>query len=666
MILKRAYSIFAFLLLAIVGLAYGLQIQRLGFYWDDWVFLYRYDRIGILDTIWYGSTRQLAVFLQAPGFLFAADSPLRWHIYMLLLRWGTAAIFAWVLGLLWPARRNATYLMALLFAVHPAFTQNSIAVVYSVQIFGYGVFLLSLGWMVCSLQNPRRYWLFTIGALLAQAFHLFSGEYYFGLELIRPLVLWVALRQSQGRLLKTAKFSGFYAALLSFYLLWRFGLFTSGEFATYSYKTLPLAYAKDGLDAVLYLIRYAIQDVIYLLVNVWQTTLSPALIDFAQPYNLFSIFIVLVVSAGLYHVFTRILPVQNESSPAPDRFFKETFLLGFGAVLVGFVPGWFVMRFIVMPGNYGDRFALPGLFGASILIIALTEYLGNPLKNRNILMASILIGLAVGQQIRVTNNYRWDWERQTRTYWQTYWRAPSLEPGTILVGGNAISTTTVNYVGAFAYNFVYPSQQAFNEPSVWFVNYYKVFLPESLQQFQQGELEPIDRHSNIEIALTRENLLTIHYDTEACLRLLDANVFDLYNIDEEYRAAAALSNPGLILPDSAQTPPEHIFGAEPAATWCYFYQKADLARQFGDWERILVLEQEALNLGLEPRSDFERLPFIEAHARTGDWQTALDLSLAAYQSTRKTRTGLCALWSTFENPNVEMHQVLVEKLSCGE
>lgn len=663
--MRRTNLLFYFLLFVVVGLAYGLQIHRLGFYWDDWVFVYRYSRIGILDTIWYGPTRQLAIFLQAPGFLFAADSPLRWHIYMLALRWGIAAIFAWVLGLLWPARRNATYLMALLFAVHPAFTQNSIAVVYSVQIFGYGVFLLSIGLMICSLKDSRRFWLFTIAALLTQAFHLFSGEYYFGLELIRPLVVWVALGQVPNQFLKTVRFSSAYVVLLAFYLLWRFGIFTSGEFATYSYKTLPAAYAKDGFEAVITLIRYAMQDVIFLLVNVWETTLSPALIDFAQPYNLFSIFIVLLVSAGLYHVFTRVLPVQNELTP-PDHFFKETFLLGFGAVLAGFVPSWFVMRFIVMPGNYGDRFALPGLLGASILIIALTEYLGNPARNRNILMASLLIALAVGQQIRVSNNYRWDWERQTRTYWQTYWRAPALQPGTILVGGNAISTTTVNYVGAFAYNFVYPSQQAFNEPSVWFVNYYKVFLPEDLQKFEQGELEPKDRHSNIEITLTRQNLLAIHYDTDDCLRVLEPDILDLYNIDEEYRGVAAVSNPDLILPGSAQTPPRHIFGAEPVATWCYFYQKADLARQFGDWESVLVLEQEAQNLGLEPRSDFERLPFIEAHARTGDWQTALDLSLAAYQSTRKTATALCALWSTFENPNMEMHQVLVEKLSCGE
>lgn len=665
MVLKRANFIFAFVLLAVVGLAYGLQIHRLGFYWDDWAFLYRYSRIGILDTIWYGPTRQLAVFLQAPGFLFAADSPLRWHIYMLLLRWGTAAIFAWVLGLLWPARRKATFLMALLFAVHPAFIQNSIAVVYSVQIFGYGIFLLSLGWMICSLQDSRRYWLFTIGALLTQAFHLFSGEYYFGLELMRPLVVWVALRHAQDRLLKTVRFSSLYAGLLVFYLLWRFGLFTTGQFETYDYKNLPAAYAKDGFDAVIYLINYALQDVLFLLVNVWQNTISPAIIDFAQPYNLLSIVVVFVVSAGLYYTFTRFLRVPDESLQS-DHFFRETLLLGFGTVLAGFIPGWYVLRFIVMPGNFGDRFALPGLLGASILIIALTEYLGDPVRKRNILMASLLIGLAVGQQMRVTNNYRWDWERQTRTYWQTFWRAPSLKNGTILVGGNAISTTTVNYVGAYAYNFVYPSQEPFDQPPVWFVNYYKTLLPAYLQEFKQGELEPKERQGGFEVVLTRQNLLGIYYDAEECLRVFDPKAFDLYNIPEEYRDVASLSKPDLILPEATQPPPQHIFGTGPDTTWCYFYQKADLARQFGNWERILVLEQEALNLNLEPRSDFEWLPFIEAHARTGDWQGALDLSLTAYDSTHKTGPAICALWSTFTDASPEIHQELAEKLSCKQ
>jgi hypothetical protein len=83
------------LLFAVTALAYGWQLTRLGFYWDDWVFVYRYQTLGVFNTIFYGGTRQLGVFALLPGFLLAGDSPLLWHIYSLFLRWGVALLFWW-------------------------------------------------------------------------------------------------------------------------------------------------------------------------------------------------------------------------------------------------------------------------------------------------------------------------------------------------------------------------------------------------------------------------------------------------------------------------------------------------------------------------------------------------------------------------------------------
>ncbi len=665
--MKRSNFIFGFVLFAVVGLAYGLQVHRLGFYWDDWAFLYRYKTLGILNTIFYGPTRQLAVLLQAPGFLFADDSPLRWHLYMLVLRWAVALIFAWVLHLLWPARRVATFLMALLFAVHPAFTQNSIAVVYSIQILGYGVFLLSLGFTICALRSTRWHWLFSILALTTQALHLFSGEYYFGLELVRPLVIWLALGQTQNRLLKSGKYSLFYLGLLATYLLWRFGFFTTGVFETYDYKNLPDAYARDGNVAIIHLVQYALQDVVALMLGVWQNATSPEIIDFSQPYNLFSLAVVFFVTIGLYFILGRLALTLTAAPAEKDHFFRDSFLLGASAILVGFIPGWYVLRFIAMPGNFGDRFALPGLFGASILMIAALEFISHSAKNRNILMASLLIGLSVGLQMRVSNDYRWDWERQKRVYWQVYWRAPAVQAGTVFVGRNSISTTTVNYVGGYALNFVYGTEQSSgSQPPVWFVNYYKTLIPAHLQDFQQGIFEPKDQHGDTEVALTRDNLLVMTYESEGCLQVLSPGIMvDSTNIDDDYQVAGSFSNVGLVLPIPNAEPPRHIFGDEPSETWCYFYQKADLARQLGDWSQVLKLERQARQMGLTPQTDFEWIPFIEAYAYTGDWQGALDLSLSAYQNTRRTRTVLCPLWASFEDPAPEARHILYNQLDCA-
>jgi hypothetical protein len=65
------------------------------------------------------------------------------------------------------------------------------------------------------------------------------------------------------------------------------------------------------------------------------------------------------------------------------------------------------------------------------------------------------------------------------------------------------------------------------------------------------------------------------------------------------------------------TPPAVIFGKEPPHDWCYYYQKASLARQKGDWEEVVRLGLEAESLGFKPVEVSEWMPFYEAYIRAG-------------------------------------------------
>jgi hypothetical protein len=53
---------------------------------------------------------------------------------------------------------------------------------------------------------------------------------------------------------------------------------------------------------------------------------------------------------------------------------------------------------------------------------------------------------------------------------------------------------------------------------------------------------------------------------------------------------------GIRLPDG---PPLQIFGPEPR-NWLYFYQKAELERQLGDWDAVARLGDEATKQGFKP------------------------------------------------------------------
>ncbi|MBE3038876.1 MAG: hypothetical protein IMZ62_08710, partial [Chloroflexi bacterium] len=64
-------------------------------------------------------------------------------------------------------------------------------------------------------------------------------------------------------------------------------------------------------------------------------------------------------------------------------------------------------------------------------------------------------------------------------------------------------------------------------------------------------------------------------------------------------------------------PPEDIFGPEPVHGWCYYYQKAALARQFDDWSTVIALGDEAIEKGFEPFDQIEWMPFLQAYVVTG-------------------------------------------------
>ena len=101
--------------------------------------------------------------------------------------------------------------------------------------------------------------------------------------------------------------------------------------------------------------------------------------------------------------------------------------------------------------------------------------------------------------------------------------------------------------------------------------------------------------------------------------------------------------------DGARLPNPAIFGQEPPHGWCYFFEKADLARQLNDWKTILQLGEEAKAKGLAPASGSEYVPFIEAFAQSGQWSKAYDLSIAAQKITPDLEPVLCNNWGRFQN-----------------
>ena len=99
-------------------------------------------------------------------------------------------------------------------------------------------------------------------------------------------------------------------------------------------------------------------------------------------------------------------------------------------MLLGPVPAWITGRQVVFD-FHSDRFAMPAMFGAALLLAAGIEWLAQRRVQRAVL-AAVLVTLAVGLHLRAANDYRWIWTSEQRFFWQLAWRAPGLKAPTAI------------------------------------------------------------------------------------------------------------------------------------------------------------------------------------------------------------------------------------------
>jgi hypothetical protein len=253
----------------------------------------------------------------------------------------------------------------------------------------------------------------------------------------------------------------------------------------------------------------------------------------------------------------------------------------------------------------------------------------------------MLLAISIATQVLVVNRYRLDWAVQNQYYWQLHWRAPALEPGTAIISFEQPSASIPGYDASFAMNLLFAGAIEDGNLPYWF------FTNDRFLNFELRPEKAIsfkDRNLRFK-GNTSSAISIIHQGEDRCLQVLDSvyAAQPFYGTNQEL--LPGLSNTSRISPEAAAPPNRHVFGPEPAKSWCYYFQKADLSRQLGDWERILQFEEEARQAGYRSRFGPELLPFIEAHARTGDWQGALEVSREAQATVSEMEPLMCSTWA---------------------
>jgi hypothetical protein len=98
-----------------------------------------------------------------------------------------------------------------------------------------------------------------------------------------------------------------------------------------------------------------------------------------------------------------------------------------------------------------------------------------------------------------------------------------------------------------------------------------------------------------------------------------------------------------------------MLSPEPAHTWCYLYEKADLARQVNDWQKVTDLGDMAAKSMLKPVNLSEYLPFIEGYAHLQNWDKAGALSKEV-NTDADLFPALCATWKRVASDMASINQ----------
>lgn len=618
-------------LLAAAILAYGLLIPQLGFYWDDlpmsWI---RYQLGAEAMTRYFSTNRPVWALLYQVTTHILPHEPIYWQVFALFWRW-LGAVTLWAIAKqLFPQRGKFAITLSLLFLLYPGFNQQWGSYLYSHFFIVLFFFLYSIYLML----RGR-----TIPALIFSALNLWMMEYFFVLELVRPFVIWVSLQADSSPRPSTAlrtvlKRWAPYLAVFILAVLSRVFIFNN-QIYQFSLKE---ELVKAPLDTLVLLAKNVLSSLWTVTGAAWAQAFQFPNPSLDGPRTVLIYAIVVVAVAGLILLGLR---DQTEGSGSSTSSARWVILLGVVMLLLGGPPFWLV-NVPVSLGFPANRATLSFLLGVSFVFAGLLDLL--PSKVR-VGLAIAFIALAAGRQFLWANEFRRDWADHKNLFWQMTWRAPGMAKNTMVLMNEELKYYADNSLSPVV-NWIYSPE---NRSEVWD---YVLFYPTNRDALALTPDTPVDYDFLAgEFHGDTSQTVVFYYAPPRCLRLLDPEI-DAQNRlipdDSLLRDAARLSSTAPISSEPTAQMPK-IYGPEPAHGWCYYFQKADLARQLGDWETVTRLGDVAFSLDDYPNEPIERFVFIEGYAHTANWEKAVELSQSSYRVSKNyVAPLLCKLWNRIE------------------
>jgi hypothetical protein len=650
------------IVLILVLLAYGLLAPWLGFYWDDWPFAWFLRFFGPSEFI--EAFRPFRPLL-GPVFMgttaLFGGSPVTWQLVGLAVRVILSLELWLTLRLVWPSQKWNLMWVVLLFTVYPGYRQQWVSLTHvNQELIPLMCLVASFGVTAHAVRNGRHEISFTILALLLQALGLFSTEYFFGLEILRGFFLAAIFSQSltahRDILKKTARHWLPYLCVWILNAAWTYAYHNSEAYRSYGMAFL------SGSSLSLPALGNEVINVFSLSVfTSWLDTFGVFSVIDGTLTQIISLVILLCTGFMVFAFMLSRKSANGDAAPdESDAWSRWAMIMGLAAVFGGRLPSWAAGLPLKLEFDY-DRFMLSIMLGASLFIVGLATY---ALKDgrRKIVILSLLIALSTAYQFNAANTFRREWANQRDFFWQLAWRAPAVEPNTVLL----TSELPFNYVYDLhvtaPLNWMYaPSLAERRMPYV--LLYIKTRLRTPLLPSLQPDQPVVVQYRTAVFSGSTSDAMVLYKDADGCLRVLDpvyGNAETVPGASDLLVNAIPLSDPARIRAGAPEPQMDPIlFGPEPAHGWCYFYEKAELARQQPDWDKVVKLFDQAAKSGLVASAPVENLVFIEGLAISGRTNDALELTDRTLKGQKELCPAIYSLWdrASQSSPGFDLAEV---------
>jgi hypothetical protein len=395
---------------------------------------------------------------------------------------------------------------------------------------------------------------------------------------------------------------------------------------------------------------------------------------FIEPYHQFALapysnLVVALLIAGivafLAWLYTRAFPRRwgTEYHEEQIPILRKDFIwIGAVVTLFAILPVIFSGRQLDLYDPY-KSYGLHPMVGVVLFVTGLTLML-QPMFRKWLLIALVVISAST----QVLNGDYWEqyWDIQRDMAWQLTWRAPDIRDDTLVmasISGGFNPQQDYEIWGPI--NLIY-NPEAAKAPAI---------QAEVLNSDTAYSILKRDVKNNFvrDIRLHRDfnNLLLISYPSSvSCFHVIDGTL-PVYSGSESLlvQQVGSFSHVDRIIPSGTPpVPPESIFGVEPARGWCYYYQKASLARQNGDWEEVGRLYDQVRELNLETDDKSEVIPFFEGLVNLGRYEDARSLFREEIKGQAEMRLPLCNSLATDPGypPEYGYDYAMVNQILCEE